>query len=203
MQDVCSIYVIKNCFNNKVYVGQTWETIEERFRKHKTGKNTCVKLANAFSKYGKDSFNIELIITCPNQEVADCNEILFIEKFDSIKNGYNIKGGGSKGKHSQETKDKIAASNRVALKGNVISDQTKKKLSISLKGKSKPPRTLNHISNIKVSRRKQSKFTIEIIRMIRRDYSTGLFTHKQLADKYDSNKRTITDIVNHKIWKES
>lgn len=201
MQNVCSIYVIKNHVNSKVYVGQTWETIEERFKKHKTGKNTCSKLANAFSKYGRDSFYAELITVCPNQELADYNEILFIQKFDSIKNGYNIKGGGSKGKHSQETKDKIAASNRIALKGNVISDQTKKKLSASLKGKSKPPRTLNHTSNIKISRRKQSKFTIEIIQMIRQDYSTGLFTHKQLAMKYNSNKRTITDIVNFKTWK--
>lgn len=201
MHNTCSIYIIKNTFNSKIYVGQTWEPIEERFRKHKTGRNSCRKLVNAFAKYGKDNFNIELIITSDNQEDADYWEIFFIEKYDSIKNGYNIKGGGSKGKHSQETKDKIGRSNHIALQGNIISSQTKEKLSIALKGKNKPTRTLDHISNIKNSRRSQSKFTIEIIQAIRQDYSTGLFTHKQLADKYNSNRRTITDIVNFKIWK--
>lgn len=89
---MCSIYVIKNSVNNKVYVGQTWRSIERRFQVHiqNSTANHCVKLRRAILKYGVDKFVIELLTFCHSQKMADYLETLFIRKFDSIKNGYNI-----------------------------------------------------------------------------------------------------------------
>ena len=42
-------------------------------------------------------------------------EIKWIKQFDSINNGYNIKGGGSFGKHSEESKLKMSESGKVKV----------------------------------------------------------------------------------------
>jgi group I intron endonuclease len=65
------------------------------------------------NKYGKNNFQIELITICHTQEVADYLEHYFINKYDSVKNGYNILYGGFTGgrlgtKHSKETKQKMS-----------------------------------------------------------------------------------------------
>lgn len=201
MKNTCSIYVIKNILNDKVYVGQTWTSIKERFRKHKTGKAVCRKLRNAFSKYGVGNFYIELLLVCHTQEIVDYWEIFFIKKLNAIQNGYNIKAGGSKGKQSEETKIRIGKSNSIALKGHKPSEVAKEKLSLALTGIPKPPRSIEHITNLTSARRRNSKIDKSIINLIRQDFVTGLFTHKQLSIKYNINRRTITDIVNFKIWK--
>lgn len=105
----CVIYNIKNIVNGKLYIGQTWRTLKKRWYEHLT-QSTCVKLVNAISKYGKEKFSIELITICHTQETADYWDKFFIEKFDTINNGYNLKTDGSKGKMSQESRLKMSLS---------------------------------------------------------------------------------------------
>lgn len=130
------IYVITNNINNKVYVGQTWQSMNNRFSQHKRdGK--CLKLHRAFEKYGKNNFKISLCTIAHSQEVLDYWECFFIKKYDSIKNGYNIREGGSKGKLSPISKRKISK----ALQGNTnskdrkLSTIHKNRISKSNKGK--------------------------------------------------------------------
>jgi group I intron endonuclease len=150
---VCSIYKIVNNTNGKVYVGQTWITVQARFRRHKYASSNCIKLTRAIKKYGEDSFSVELITFCGTQEVADYLESHFINKFYSIENGYNILVGGKTGsrkgiKHSQETRDKLSKSatgRRHSIgtketlstlrKGVLLSAEHKSKLSEAKKGK--------------------------------------------------------------------
>jgi group I intron endonuclease len=103
------IYVITNLANSKKYVGQTWKTLQKRWWGHCT-ENNCIKLVRAIKKYGKDKFTIKLVTITHAQETADYWETYFIQKYDSINNGYNIRLGGSKGKHSEETKRKMSLS---------------------------------------------------------------------------------------------
>ena len=91
------IYIIKNYCNEKVYVGQTTHSIQERFNQHMKPstikKRESYKLYNAIAKYGKENFYIELLEeTTPDK--LDEREIFYIEKFDSYKNGYNSTNGG-------------------------------------------------------------------------------------------------------------
>lgn len=106
---VAIVYVITNLANGKTYVGQTWKTLQKRWCGHCT-ENSCIKLVRAIKKYGKDKFTIKLVTITHTQENADYWEIYFIQKYDSINNGYNIRLGGSNGKHSEETKRKMSLS---------------------------------------------------------------------------------------------
>jgi group I intron endonuclease len=112
----CSIYIIKNTLNNKVYIGQTWRLVSVRWHDHLLPSRSthCVKLTRAIKKYNKENFHPELLTICHTQEIADYWEKYFINKFDSIKQGYNtLEGGGlsRRGtKHSIKTKKHMSIS---------------------------------------------------------------------------------------------
>ena len=90
------IYKITNTINGKVYIGQTKQTIEQRFIQHKSHARTGQshhKLARALRKYGDENFTIELVEIC-DYEILDKRERYWIKFFNSIENGYNILLGG-------------------------------------------------------------------------------------------------------------
>ena len=99
------IYKITNKINQKIYIGQTWRTIKARFAQHKCSKSN-MHLYNAFNKYGKDNFSIELFGQCYDQETADFIESALIEFYNSTNRniGYNIREGGDNSKRSSESK---------------------------------------------------------------------------------------------------
>jgi group I intron endonuclease len=106
------VYACYNIVNGKVYVGQSWD-FEKRIKGHKKDSKRvngrcCKKFYNAIKKYGWKNFEfIILIDNIETQEDLDSWEIYFIKFLDSVKTGYNIRDGGSHGKLSDETKQKI------------------------------------------------------------------------------------------------
>lgn len=50
------VYMHKNKINNKVYIGQTHRTLEERSQAHGTGYKKCLLFWRAIEKYGWDNF---------------------------------------------------------------------------------------------------------------------------------------------------
>jgi hypothetical protein len=66
-----TIYIIANSINDKVYIGQTWQSIEDRFYKHGHCHPHRSKIRNAIMKYGHDKFSIQSLVTCDNQNAAD------------------------------------------------------------------------------------------------------------------------------------
>ena len=91
------LYKITNTINNKVYIGKTYKTIEQRFKEHIRSSMKKIQkhrpLYNAMNKYGTDKFSIELI-NIYEQGLLEEMEIEFIEKYDSYHNGYNATLGG-------------------------------------------------------------------------------------------------------------
>lgn len=106
-----TIYAIKNVINCKAYVGQTVQKLHERRGGNRwPGYDGCIKLANAIKKHGPSAFHYEVIGRCNRQEDADMLETMWINVFDSVRNGYNIHPGpfGGRGlKHSQEYIDRL------------------------------------------------------------------------------------------------
>jgi len=97
------IYKIVNKINGKVYIGQTTQILEERWKQHCKMRSNCYYLKNALKKYGIDKFDFKLICICFDNDL-DRYEINYIEKFNSIvPNGYNLRKGGNSGKHHEET----------------------------------------------------------------------------------------------------
>lgn len=91
------IYKITNDINQKVYIGMTERTIEERFKEHcKNYKyEQCEKrpLYVAMKKYGIEHFHVELVEETDNPEER---EQYWIKFYNSYGNGYNatIRGDG-------------------------------------------------------------------------------------------------------------
>jgi len=108
--NICSIYLLTNTVNGKVYIGQTWLSLSKRSGKNGSNYNNSIYLYNAIKKYGMDKFEYQILVQCLDQEAADYLEDYFMEKYNSrnVHVGYNIKKGGSAGKHSEETKAKIS-----------------------------------------------------------------------------------------------
>jgi group I intron endonuclease len=136
------IYKITNKTDGKMYVGQTIQMLEERWKQHRRMKGNCLYLRRAFEKYGIDNFVFEMICDCSNEELDKFEKQYMIEFNSMVPNGYNLREGGNGGRHHEETKRKISASlkgrtdfERCDWTGKHHSEETKKKISDALKGR--------------------------------------------------------------------
>ena len=86
------IYKITNIQNNKVYIGQTIRSVQDRFNRHLNDALHNVidtHFARAIRKYGKDNFSWEIIDTANTQEELTIKERYWIQYYNSAKEGYN------------------------------------------------------------------------------------------------------------------
>ena len=94
------IYKIVNDINNKIYVGKTRRTIEQRWREHLLERNRIDDknrpIYKAMSKYGIEHFHIEIIeeISVQDEQLLNEREKYWIEYLNSYKDGYNATFGG-------------------------------------------------------------------------------------------------------------
>ena len=90
------IYKITNIVNNKIYVGQTTESLEKRFKRHMgyQKESSDTKFYRAVRKYGVDNFKIEPIEEVKTQEELNKREEYWIRKLDTVNKGYNSYYGG-------------------------------------------------------------------------------------------------------------
>ena len=90
-----SIYIIRNTINDKVYIGQTVQSLATRFLNHKMASRTeDTKFYRAIRKYGEDNFYIELLETVDYKDLND-REKYWIKYYNSYYNGYNSTLGGA------------------------------------------------------------------------------------------------------------
>jgi group I intron endonuclease len=111
--EVYTIYLLTNVKRDiqKIYVGQTTEPqLKDRMGRKGNKYSNSPYLFNAINKYGYLNFEYTVLAYCNSKEIADAVEDDYIVKFDSRNPniGYNLKEGGSHGKHSEETKKKIS-----------------------------------------------------------------------------------------------
>jgi len=136
------VYVITNNVNGKQYVGQTIQTLKQRWQHHGWKSTTSTgrhPIALAMRKYGKAKFSIIQLEQCFTQKQLDEQETFWAHKLNTFSpNGYNLKTGNGPGSCSPEVGKKIS----LALKGRKISGAWKKRLSQSHKGLPVPAITL-------------------------------------------------------------
>ena len=94
------IYKITNTVDGNVYIGQTTKSAESRFKEHcrdaLSGRlNTA--LAQAIRKYGVDFFEVEEIEAVDSPDMLDEREAYWIDRYDSVRYGYNMTAGGDGG----------------------------------------------------------------------------------------------------------
>ena len=86
------IYKITNKMTNKIYIGSTKTSIEQRYQEHLTAKDTS-SLHKDIQELGPENFDIELVekIEYIDDETLLIAETTYIMAYDSINSGYNTK----------------------------------------------------------------------------------------------------------------
>jgi group I intron endonuclease len=175
------IYRIDNIENKNFYIGQTYKTLSQRFTNHKCEAkrgNVDGTLYRAIRKYGKEFFTIE-DIEIKEFETKQDAKVWMNERepyyISTLKPAYNAAPGGlghtgvpwteerrarfkermsgpnnpNFGKPcSEETKQKLSES----LKGRVISEETREKTSQTMKGVPKTEETRKKMSESRKGR---------------------------------------------------
>ena len=155
------IYKAKNIINGKIYIGKTVKSLKRRKTEHQS-KNKQVKksyLKNSIFKYGKENFEWSILGEYLIENLNE-REIYWIEKYKSydINIGYNLTKGGDGApygdlnpskrddvkeklrisntgfKHSEKTKKLLSDYAKKQFE-NGFPDETRKKISESLKGR--------------------------------------------------------------------
>ena len=189
------IYIITNDINDKVYIGQTIQTLKQRWQQHcrkpssKQESNMLIK--RAILKYGRKHFFIREVEKC-NIEDLDTREIYYIKLYDSVNTGYNMTKGGISGAKplkllKYQQKDCIILYNNgkslryIARKYNVDKATIKNIL---------------EVNNIKIRNTRTYKLSQLDRQQILLD--TKVLSRKEVMNKWNISKSYLSQLINGK-----
>lgn len=118
------VYMHINKINGKRYIGQTKRNPTSRFGRNGSNYHKCPYFYNAIKKYGWNNFEHIIIQDNLTREQANLLEEINIATYNTTNDsfGYNLKAGGDNGgKCSEETKRKISETQ----KGKHLSEEHK------------------------------------------------------------------------------
>lgn len=188
------IYIITNSINDKVYIGQTIQTLKSRWQAHcRKGslEEQNMQIKRAIKKYGKENFSIKELERCSIAEL-DEKEIYYISLYDSYNKGYNSTKGGKSG--TKELKlDTEQQNDCIELY----------KLGFSLRDIAKEfnvdKATVKHIieiNNIKIRTTRTYKLSQEDRNKILEDSKT--LSRKEIMIKWNISKSYLSQLINGK-----
>ena len=111
------IYKFTHIESGRCYIGQTIQDPYRRRLEHISDSKHTTKeyhFHNALRKYGIDSFTFEIIAAANSLEELNLLEEKYVEQFDSISNGFNIRQAGGNKLHSEESKKRMSESQKLA-----------------------------------------------------------------------------------------
>ena len=137
---------------------------KEHYREAYTNTPGCTILNNALRKYPKESFSIEIITVC-FLDIIDALEIYYIDFNKCLEpNGYNIRKGGSNGRHSELSRKRMSLSKMGEKNHNYGKPRSKKaKAAISKSKRGEKHHfygkslSINHKKALSKSRKKYDK----------------------------------------------
>lgn len=159
------VYCIEHRASGKVYIGQTVGRLSSRWAAHQR-EDYCAVLHRAIKKYGADAFTVSVVDTATSKEDLNVREAFWIDMLLARNRdyGYNLRAGGSFGKHSPESRAKMSEKVRAANQnpavrakrgkhqiGQKYSPERCAKISAALTGK-----TATEEARIKMAERKRA-----------------------------------------------
>lgn len=170
------IYKITNLVENKMYIGKSSHQNLARWNNHWSASRNNPKclVDKKMSEYpDKSDWKYEVVDSAKDRAELCRKEIEWIKQENSlIPNGYNMKMGSMGVEHSEESKRKISESR----KGKTHSEETRRKISESNKG-----RTSNF-----------------------RNCSINKIRHQQMVEKFDQWLTTLSlENIQHVLEKPS
>lgn len=189
------IYIITNSINDKVYIGQTIQSLKDRWQGH--CRKACSRneaemhIKRAIFKYGKENFEIRELERCGIEEL-DEKEIYYISLYNSYNKGYNNTKGGKSGakplKLTQEQQDsclelyKLGFSLREIAKEFYVDKATIKHII--------------EINNVTLRNTRTHKFsTEERLQIVNDSYN---MSRKDIMKKWNISKSYLSQILNGK-----
>jgi group I intron endonuclease len=159
------IYKFTHIESGRSYVGQTVQDPNRRRLEHIADSRHSPReyhFHNALRKYGIDAFTFEVIDSANSLDELNLLEEKYVEQFDSINNGFNIRQAGGNKLHSEESKQRMREAQKAAharrrengteggwkrkdggpMKGKKVSAETKLKMSVAAKNRKKTNREL-------------------------------------------------------------
>lgn len=166
------IYKITNIITNKIYIGKTIKSLNERLNKHfryAYKYDTHNVLSNSIRKHGRENFIIEEIEKCNSLKQLNKREIYWIKQLNSkVPVGYNMTDGGDGLTNpSDELKTYISKRTKEAMKNPIV----KKKLKES------------HLGQIPWNKGKTNIFSKETLRKMS-ESTKNLFKDKNYRKKH-------------------
>ena len=161
--------------NGKVYIGITGRKPKYRWD---GGRGYCTNehFTAAIKKYGWENIRHEVLMTGLTKEQAEAEEIRLIDEYDATnpEHGYNhMEGGGaSVYRHTEESIQKM----RAAKLGKRYGEETKRKHSLSLMGRTVSPETREKIAKAQrgVPRKKHTEEWKKMMSDRYRDHGTNM-----------------------------
>ena len=111
------IYKFTHYTTGKCYIGQTTQDPNRRRLEHiseSRRSSTKYRFHNAIRKYGINAFKFEVIDTASSIEELNQLETKYVNEFDSIKNGYNLRLPNDNKLHNIESIERMRNSQRKA-----------------------------------------------------------------------------------------
>ena len=111
------IYKFTHIETGRSYIGQTIQDPNQRRLEHISDSRYTTKeyhFHNALRKYGIDAFTFEVIAEATTLEELNLLEEKYVEQFDSINNGFNIRQPGGNKLHSEESKKRMSDAQKKA-----------------------------------------------------------------------------------------
>lgn len=147
-----TIYLITNKLNNKVYVGQTCETVHRRWLRH-LNQTYCdhrveynTHFHRAVRKHGKENFEINELAVVPTLQEVCTLEKLWITTLRARQPefGYNSAFGGETNKGYKRSPEAIKLTSN-ANRGSHRSEESRRKMSEWQKGLKRGPQSSERI----------------------------------------------------------
>lgn len=204
------IYLITCITSGKKYIGQTqcfkkkcrWGT-EKRWLAHVHnalyGKvKRCTALCNAINKYGVDAFQVKTIHICDTQKL-NYFETKFIRQYNTLApHGYNLKLGGSVGRWSEESRQRLSESKtgeKNCRFGVKLSDEVKSRIASGNRGKVRSEDLKHKMSEDKKYLKPENIGLPKYIYHYRTKKSEGykIFKHPKVLKKIFTSKNKTMD----------
>lgn len=200
------VYQIRNTITNVVYIGSTAIMgFDKRWNAHQRELDSqlhhCRYLQHAWNKYDADVFMFDVLLYCDPESCLMYEQLVL----DYHKSKYNMcqTAGSTLGfKHSSETKMKLSQ----MRKGQPKSKLHKQKISCAHLGKRfsenhKQKLSQSHLGIQAGEKHPQSKLAIQDIKEIRCMLSQGIL-QKEIADRFEIDQTTVSNIKVGKTWKD-
>lgn len=204
------IYSIKNKVNNKVYIGKTLDSFNNRWNGHIYELNKKVHknkhLNSAWNKYGEQNFEFCILEQVDDLETANIREKYWIQFYKSFNPvyGYNKTLGGDGGdttigldnEQKLERNRKISANHSRHNKGKKMSEEVKEKIRKKQIGKTRSKEAIE-----KTSLKNKGKLRSDECREKLREQKIG--KNNPMYGKEPTNKKNEIKQVNQEISKRT